>query len=63
MVDSSWEVSDVEADKELVEFLESQGHSKERAIQIAANHPDVVRGEMARAKQSEAPKKNKADSK
>jgi len=34
----------------LVEFLISQGHSEERAQQIAGNHPDAVRAEMEKAK-------------
>jgi hypothetical protein len=56
-------LKEVDADQELVEFLQGQGHSEERAIQIASNHPDAVRADIAKAKQSEAPKKSKADSK
>jgi hypothetical protein len=31
---------------ELVEFLIEQGHSEERAQQIAGNHPDAVRADV-----------------
>ena len=34
------------ADNELVSFLISQGHSEERAQQIAENHPDAVRADL-----------------
>jgi len=37
-------------DQELVEFLLAQGHSKERAEQIAGNHPDAVRAEFEKLK-------------
>lgn len=37
------------ADSKLVEFLISQGHSEERAQQIAENHPDAVRADLAKA--------------
>jgi hypothetical protein len=36
------------AEKELVDYLLSQGHSQERAEQIAGNHPDAIRAEMAK---------------
>ena len=35
---------------DLVEFLKGQGHSEERAAQIAGNHPDAVRADMESAK-------------
>ena len=38
------------AEQELVEFLISQGHSKERAHQIASNHPDAVRSDLEATK-------------
>lgn len=34
---------------ELINFLVSQGHSDERAKQIAENHPDAVRADMEKA--------------
>jgi len=40
----------MEIDQELVDYLLAQGHSQERAVQIAGNHPDVVRAEMGKAK-------------
>jgi len=33
--------------QELVDYLVSKGHSQERAEQIAGNHPEAVRKEMA----------------
>jgi len=36
----------------LVEWLISRGHSTERAVQIAGNHPAAVRAEMADAQKS-----------
>lgn len=41
------------ADKELVDFLISRGHSEERAEQIAGNHPDAVRADFEQAKAAE----------
>jgi len=38
------------ADQELIDFLRAQGHSEERAQQIAGNHPDAVRADMEKAK-------------
>jgi hypothetical protein len=40
--------------EDLVEFLISQGHSEERAKQIAGNHPDAVRAEMKQPKETAA---------
>lgn len=40
--------------RELIEFLISRGHSEERATQIAGNHPDAVRADMAAAKKGAA---------
>jgi hypothetical protein len=37
-------------DDDLVSFLISQGHSDERAQQIAGNHPDAVRADMEKQK-------------
>jgi len=36
--------------EDLVEFLISQGHSEERAQQIAGNHPDAVRADLEKSK-------------
>jgi len=38
------------AEQELVEFLKSQGHSDERAQQIASNHPDAERADFEASK-------------
>jgi hypothetical protein len=44
----------MEIDQELVDYLLAQGHSQERAVQIAGNHPDAVRAEMEKAKAAPA---------
>ena len=38
------------AEQELIDFLVAQGHSKERALQIAGNHPEAVRAEFEKLK-------------
>lgn len=45
-------------DQELIDFLLAQGHSQERAVQIAGNHPEEVREMMAKAKAKEEPLEN-----
>jgi hypothetical protein len=42
------------ADQKLVDYLVAQGHSQERAEQIAGNHPDAVRADMEKAKATPA---------
>jgi hypothetical protein len=42
-------------DQELIDFLLAQGHSQERAIQIAGNHPDAVRADLEAAKAKGVP--------
>ena len=36
---------------DLIAFLVSQGHSEERALQIAGNHPDAVREMISKTKE------------
>jgi hypothetical protein len=47
---------------ELVEFLISQGHSEERAQQIAGNHPDAVRADFEKSKGASDASKEKTAS-
>ena len=50
---TDWKALVAEEIVALVEWLISRGHSVERAVQIASNHPEAIKAEMAAAQKGE----------